>query len=434
MPIIVPTNENQDDGGQRPMSLAEKRRRDLDAAISTLELDDTHRRNIDDAAAKKAYVAYSDRSAALLHGDDGLFYHQGADAHAAFPAIAAGLADAHDQAITPLSPTQRGIVAAALGDRMNQDLARAGAHVREQGALEQRRQSLALQRAAARDAIVSAGDPDLHDHHLATGENAIRQQARIDGLPEHAELQQVADYGSAVHAGTIHALNESDPPAAANWLGRFGGMLNEDDRNRAEALLRRGGYRAAAPGESGAVGAVAGGPDSAAADQPSRMKVFNLTPPIATATRKTKPLTAQDRAFLENNYAAALAVARKLHVDVNLLLGVSALESRWSTSPQFHDQNNPFGATPNGSTPVTYPSIAAAWEKWGEQWGPRVVGVGSDADLFTTRLQTDNRRAVGAVDRRGKYNSVTPAAWKKAVMDTIASVRRRTARWDGAAE
>jgi hypothetical protein len=61
------------------------------------------------------------------------------------------------------------------------------------------------------------------------------------------------------------------------------------------------------------------------------------------------------------------------------------------------------------------------------------AGVGDDAGLFTARLLTDNRTTVGAVDRRGKYNSVTPAAWKKQVMDTADSVRRRIARWDGAA-
>lgn len=71
--------------GNRRCHSPKKRRRDLEAAIVMLYHDDNHRRNIDDAAAKKAYVAYSDRAAALLHGDDGLLYHEGADAHAAFP-------------------------------------------------------------------------------------------------------------------------------------------------------------------------------------------------------------------------------------------------------------------------------------------------------------------------------------------------------------
>lgn len=433
MPIIVPMNENQGDDGQRPLSLAEKRRRDLEAAMSMLDLDEGHRRNIDDAAAKRAYVAYSDQAASLLHGDDGLMYHDGADAHAAFPATAAGLADAHDQAITPLTPTQRGIVAAALGDRLKQDLALAGAHVREQGAIEQRRQSLALQQVAARDAVAHADDPALHDHYLATGENAIRQQATIDNLAGDDINRRLADYRSAVHADTIQALSRYSPVAAADWYGRSGGNLNGPDHDRVVATLNR----AATPGGAGFdESAAARSADGGNEGQPSRMKVFTLTPPTPAPApaHAGKPLTAREQAFLENNYAAASAVARKLHVDVNLLLGVSAFESKWSTSRQFRDQKNPFGATPDGSTPVTYPSIAAAWEKWGEQWGPRVVGVGNDADLFTTRLQTDNRKAVGAVDQRGKYNSATPAAWKKAVMDTIASVRRRTARWDAAAE
>jgi flagellum-specific peptidoglycan hydrolase FlgJ len=189
----------------------------------------------------------------------------------------------------------------------------------------------------------------------------------------------------------------------------------------------------AVPGGSAPRVANAGQNGGGSADpQPSQMKVFKLTPPIPAPRLDKRPLTAKDKAFLEKNYTAALVVARKYHLDVNMLLGLSALESRWSTSPQARNNNNTIGATPDGKTPVFYPSIAAAWEKWGEQWGPRIAGVGDDADLFTTRLQTDNRRAVGAVDRRGKYNSATPEAWKKQVMDTIDSVRRRMAKWDGA--
>jgi hypothetical protein len=197
------------------------------------------------------------------------------------------------------------------------------------------------------------------------------------------------------------------------------------------AWLRRASY---SPDEAGNFGLHLVGAGGLAADgsvqQPSRMKVFTLLP-VKQVHRK-KILTAQGKAFLASNYAAASAVARQYHVDVNLLLGVSALESQWATSPQFRDQRNPFGATPNGSDPVTYPSIADAWQAWGRQWGPRIAGVGDDADQFTTRLLRDNRKAVGAVDRRGKYNSKTPAKWKTSVMDTIDSVRRRTAVWDGA--
>ncbi|CAN5639015.1 hypothetical protein BH10PSE14_BH10PSE14_00160 [soil metagenome] len=454
------------DGGQQfATALDEKRRRELAAEIAAAHLDDHHQRNLDDAAAKKAYVDYSDQSAAMLHGENGILNHAGAEAHAAFPTLVAALADSHDNAMAPLDSVQRAIVGPALGERLRGDVARAAAHVRQQGEVEQQVQSRALQVAAARDAVAHADQPDLHDHHMATGENAIRQQAMIGGTPDDERDQQLADYRSGVHADTIEALAARDPASAADWYARYGGSLNQRDASRVEATLNAAPVDAhatlplpAAPGparaadqavatdmmirpaayftgEAAASGSGAeapGEPDEGVANDLSRMKVFTLLPPKKAPARDAKTLTAKDRAFLENNYAAALAVAQKYHVDVNLLLGVSAFESTWATSPQFRHQKNPFGATPDGKTPVSYSSIASAWENWGEQWGPRVAGVGDNADLFTTRLQMDNRSVVGAVDRRGQYNSETPEAWKKSVMDTIHSVRRRMAKWDGA--
>lgn len=226
------------DGGlQFASALDEKRRRELAAEIAAAHLDDDHQRNLDDAAVKKAYVDYSDRAAALLHGDNGILNHAGAGAHAAFPALVAALADSHDNAMASLDPIQRGAVAPALGDRLRSDVARAAAHVRAQGAVEQQQQSASLQQAAARDAVTHDDDPDLHDHHMATGENAIRQRARIANLPDKDLDRQLADYRSVVHADTIRALNLRDPVAAASWYARFGGELNELDRRRVASGL-----------------------------------------------------------------------------------------------------------------------------------------------------------------------------------------------------
>lgn len=226
------------DGGQQfATALDEKRRRELAAEIAAAHLDDHHQRNLDDAAAKKAYVDYSDQSAAMLHGENGILNHAGAEAHAAFPTLVAALADAHDEAMAPLDSVQRAIVGPALGERLRSDVARAAAHVRQQGEVEQQVQSRALQTVAARDAVAHAEQPDLHDHHMATGENAIRQQAMIGGTPDDERDQQLADYRSGVHADTIEALAARDPASAADWYAKFGGDLNEADRSRAETSL-----------------------------------------------------------------------------------------------------------------------------------------------------------------------------------------------------
>ncbi|MEG3145597.1 hypothetical protein U1839_13125 [Sphingomonas sp. RT2P30] len=226
------------DGGQQfATALDEKRRRELAAEIAAAHLDVHHQRNLDDAAAKKAYVDYSDRAAALLQGDNGILNHEGADAHAAFPALVAALADSHDEATAPLNALQRAVVGPALGERLRSDVARAAAHVRQQGVVEQQSRSSALQVAAARDAVAHADQPDLHDHHMATGENAIRQQAMIGGTSDDELGQQLADYRSGVHADTIEALSARDPASAVDWYGRFGDNLNEVDKRRVATML-----------------------------------------------------------------------------------------------------------------------------------------------------------------------------------------------------
>jgi muramidase (phage lysozyme) len=203
----------------------------------TIDLGDRHQRNLDDAAAKKAYIAFSNAAAPLLHGDDGILNRVGADAHDVFPDVAAGFADAYDQALAPLDPELRAAVAPALAERVRTYIALSGEHVREQGAVEQHRQSAELQQVAARDAVAHAANPDLHDHYMATGENAIRQQAQIDGVPDEQRDRQIADYVSRTHADTIDALAAHDPVRAAGWYARHGGNLTENDKQRLEAAL-----------------------------------------------------------------------------------------------------------------------------------------------------------------------------------------------------
>jgi len=86
--------------------------------------------------------------------------------------------------------------------------------------------------------VLHVDDPDLHDHYMATGENAIRQQGRIANLPDKDLERQLADYRSGVHADTIDALTVRDPAQAADWYARYGDNLNQSDKQRAEAALR----------------------------------------------------------------------------------------------------------------------------------------------------------------------------------------------------
>ncbi|MES2044348.1 MAG: hypothetical protein V4475_10750 [Pseudomonadota bacterium] len=224
-------------GGQQLASSIEERRRRAAEAIAAAMLDDRHQSNIDDAAVKKAYVDYSDPTHEALHGEDGLFNQQGAGAHAAFPGLVEKLVDNHDKALSKLDDVQRAAVAPVMNQRLRKDVDRAADYVRQQGAAEQKWQSEQLQKVAARDAVNHANDPDLFDHHLATGEKTIRQQAKIDNLGDKLLEKQIADYKSGVHADTIETLNRLDPDQAADWHSHNSDKLNEVDKQRVETKL-----------------------------------------------------------------------------------------------------------------------------------------------------------------------------------------------------
>lgn len=224
-------------GAQFATALDEKRQRKLAAiaAIAAAKLDNEHQSHIDDAAVKKAYIDYSNQTHEALHGDDGLFNQQGANAHVAFPSLVEKLVDNHDTSLSKLDDIQRAAVAPAMNQRLRSDVERAADFVRQQGGAEQKWQSAQLQKAAARDAVFHADDPDLFDHHLATGENAIRQQGRIMNLPDEEIDRQIADYRLAVHAATIEPLadpgttRDAGPTGAPRPARALSGLAAGDD-------------------------------------------------------------------------------------------------------------------------------------------------------------------------------------------------------------
>ena len=54
----------------------------------------------------------------------------------------------------------------------------------------------------------------------------------IEKLSDKERDKQIADYTSGVHADTIDALTARDPMQAAAWYERYGGNLNERDKQR----------------------------------------------------------------------------------------------------------------------------------------------------------------------------------------------------------
>ena len=142
------------------------------------------------------------------------------------------------------------------------------------------------------------------------------------------------------------------------------------------------------------------------------------TPPIATQC-----LAPKYAKFFNKNYVPALGVSVKFDVNAALLLGLSAHESGYGTSPMYLNQNNPTGQTPGGDSTagLSYRSLAVAWQRWGDRWGASVRGVGSNGTLFVNQLKSAG------------YNSeVAPGGtpgWRKLVLGTISGVQRRMAQW-----
>lgn len=144
--------------------------------------------------------------------------------------------------------------------------------------------------------------------------------------------------------------------------------------------------------------------------------------------------------FFRNNFNAAAFVGALYGVDPSFLLGLSAAESGYGTSPMYRNQNNPFGATPRGDRTrgITYDSYASAWWNWGLMFGPRVNNSGGNVYQFINSLTLDNQGKVRGnpypVDIRGPYNTQNAATggnphWGRLVRETIRGTRRRLEQW-----
>lgn len=150
------------------------------------------------------------------------------------------------------------------------------------------------------------------------------------------------------------------------------------------------------------------------------------------ATRCVGPHYSQ---FFAANYPPVAAIAAKRATDVAQPLGVAAYEGGYGGSPMYRNQHNPFGATPDGTHGVSYDSFASAWDNWDQQWGPRIQGTGADTALFERNLLQDNRKATGAIDQRGPYNTLKRGKtngnpnWPSGVAGAIAGVRKRLPIW-----
>lgn len=147
------------------------------------------------------------------------------------------------------------------------------------------------------------------------------------------------------------------------------------------------------------------------------------------------PLSKTDN-FFDAHYQQASRIGNQYGFDPSLLLGLTAGESGWGSNDDTISHNNPFGLRKQGKVPLDYPSLDKAYDQWGNMWGPRVQGVGSDGNRFINALQQTDQHGYGTAV--GSYNSeVSPdidggrpgAGWEQLVGGSIAGVQKRLPSW-----
>jgi hypothetical protein len=143
--------------------------------------------------------------------------------------------------------------------------------------------------------------------------------------------------------------------------------------------------------------------------------------------------------FYDLNYGPAARALAPYSVDPTLPLGQAVQESGWFTNSTARERNNPFGYMNNRGELATFPSLDAAWQRWADDFGPRVQGVGSDAAAYVQKLQTGGPMPDGRY--KGPYNSddqdYVPRLLGGTLSDgtttagTIPSVRALLPHWRG---
>ena len=115
----------------------------------------------------------------------------------------------------------------------------------------------------------------------------------------------------------------------------------------------------------------------------------------------------QRNRFYDCLYDKLEAMAKRLGIKVEWLLGLAALESSWLDEHNWA-LRNPFGLTESGHNNLCFNTFQSAADYWERHFGPKVKGAKS-LDEFLDKLKGD-----------GKYNEVK-SNWKQLVKDTINS-------------
>jgi len=125
----------------------------------------------------------------------------------------------------------------------------------------------------------------------------------------------------------------------------------------------------------------------------------------------------QRKRFYDCLYDKLEAMAKRLGIKVEWLLGLAAHESGWLNEHNWH-LRNPFGLTKSGGPNLCYNTFLSVVDYWEKLFGPRVKGAQS-LDAFLDALGKGEN----------KYNSADPG-WRNAVKEVIKSQAHFIASWN----
>ncbi|MDB5710465.1 MAG: hypothetical protein JWL96_2535 [Sphingomonas bacterium] len=188
----------------------------------------THR---DDAAIKQAYVGFGNQADPLLHS---FFSLNGSAARAALPRVEADLQAAGQAQIDGVgNDRRRAMIAQQITHRVAESVAAARSHAGLQDIADQAQQNRSLQDRSIKDALNNIDRPELYEHHIETGKNAARQQARLAGQPPAQGEAAAHDYQSGIHLTHIDTRAADDAVGALVAVRRHGSDMRPDDMRKA---------------------------------------------------------------------------------------------------------------------------------------------------------------------------------------------------------
>jgi hypothetical protein len=245
MPIIVPIEENNvglasaTDARFRAADYSGSGLQALGSGLTDVgkggaqlaEALDEQRTHRDDAAIKQAYVGFGNQADPLLHG---YFSLSGSAARTALPQVEADLQAAGQAQIDGVgNDRRRAMIAQQITQRVAESVAAARSHAGLQDIADQAQQNRSLQDRSIKDALNNIDRPELYEHHIETGKNGVRQQARLAGQPPAQAEAAAHGYQSGIHLTHIDTRAADDAVGALVAVRRHGSDMRPDDMRKA---------------------------------------------------------------------------------------------------------------------------------------------------------------------------------------------------------